>query len=121
MVNKQRKKQTSKKKTTEEIVLSVKALQTHFSTKWGLVKAVDGVSFDLKKDETLAVVGESGSGKSVTALSIMQLIPSPPGFIVGGEINLEGENLLNKSDKDMATLFESVSYTHLTLPTNREV
>ena len=93
-----------KKKTTEEIVLSVKDLQTHFSTKWGLVKAVDGVSFDLKKDETLAVVGESGSGKSVTALSIMQLIPSPPGFIVGGEINLEGENLLNKSDKDMQSV-----------------
>ena len=104
MVNKQRKKQTSKKKTTEEIVLSVKDLQTHFSTKWGLVKAVDGVSFDLKKDETLAVVGESGSGKSVTALSIMQLIPSPPGFIVGGEINLEGENLLNKSERDMQSV-----------------
>ena len=97
MVNKQSKTQTSKKNTNEEIVLSVSDLQTHFYTKWGLVKAVDGVSFDLKKGETLAVVGESGSGKSVTSLSIMQLIPSPPGFIVGGEVNLEGENLLNKS------------------------
>ena len=104
MVNKQSKKQTSKKKTNEEVVLSVSDLQTHFYTKWGLVKAVDGVSFDLKKGETLAVVGESGSGKSVTSLSIMQLIPSPPGFIVGGEINLEGENLLDKSDKEMQSV-----------------
>ena len=106
MVNKQSKKQTSKKKAIEEIVLSVKDLQTHFYTKWGLVKAVDGLSFDLKKEETLAVVGESGSGKSVTALSIMQLIPSPPGFIVGGEINLEGENLLNKSDKEKQNILK---------------
>ncbi len=104
MVNKQSKTQTSKKNTNEEIVLSVSDLQTHFYTKWGLVKAVDGVSFDLKKGETLAVVGESGSGKSVTSLSIMQLIPSPPGFIVGGEVNLEGENLLNKSDKEMQSV-----------------
>ena len=104
MTNKQSKKQTSNKKPNIETVLSVKDLQTHFYTKWGLVKAVDGVSFDLKKGETLAVVGESGSGKSVTSLSIMQLIPSPPGFIVGGEINLQGENLLDKSDREMQSV-----------------
>ena len=101
MVSRESKKKVSSSKNKEDIVLSVKDLQTHFSTKWGLVKAVDGVSFDLKKGETLAVVGESGSGKSVTSLSIMQLVPSPPGHIVGGEINFENENLLEKSENQM--------------------
>src|SRR5207247_3655643 len=67
-------------------LLQVKHLQTHFFTDAGVVKAVEDVSFSLNAGETLAVVGESGSGKSVTSLSIMGLIPNPPGRIVGGEI-----------------------------------
>jgi len=67
-------------------LLEVRHLQTHFFTDAGVVKAVEDVSFTLDSGETLAVVGESGSGKSVTSLSIMGLIPNPPGRIVGGEI-----------------------------------
>src|ERR1700680_2456708 len=67
-------------------LLQVKHLQTHFFTDAGVIKAVEDVSFALNTGETLAVVGESGSGKSVTSLSIMGLIPNPPGRIVGGEI-----------------------------------
>src|SRR5438046_10072718 len=67
-------------------LLQVKHLRTHFFTDAGLVKAVEDVSFTLNAGETLAVVGESGSGKSVTSLSIMGLIPNPPGRVVGGEI-----------------------------------
>ena len=67
-------------------LLSVRNLRTHFFTDAGIVKAVDGVSFDLKRRETLCLVGESGSGKSVLALSLMRLVPDPPGRIVGGEI-----------------------------------
>src|SRR5215467_1444228 len=67
-------------------ILSVDGLKTYFQTEDGLVKAVDGISFELKKGETLGIVGESGSGKSVTNLSVMRLIPEPPGKIVDGEI-----------------------------------
>ena len=84
-----------------EIVLEVNDLQTYFVTRWGVVKAVDGVSFNLRKGETLGIVGESGSGKSVTVLSMMRLVPSPPGHIVGGEVVLEGENILELPEKDM--------------------
>jgi len=84
-----------------EIVLEVNDLQTYFVTRWGVVKAVDGVSFNLRKGETLGIVGESGSGKSVTALSMMRLVPSPPGHIVGGEVFLEGENILELPEKEM--------------------
>ncbi len=77
-----------------DIVLDVKGLRTYFVTKWGVVKAVDGVDFNLRRGETLGIVGESGCGKSVTMLSIMRLVPSPPGHIVGGEILLEGEDIL---------------------------
>ncbi|MCK8815800.1 ABC transporter ATP-binding protein [Natroniella sulfidigena] len=80
-----------------DTILEVNDLQTYFFTSKGTVKAVDGVSFSIEKGQTLGVVGESGSGKSVTASSIMQLIPNPPGEIVGGEINFKGQNLLNKS------------------------
>ena len=71
-----------------DVVLEVKDLHTYFVTRWGVTKAVDGVSFNLRKGETLGIVGESGSGKSVTVSSEMRLIPSPPGHIVGGEILL---------------------------------
>ena len=90
-----------RKTVRDEIVLSVKDLQTQFTTKWGTVKAVDGISFELKKGETLGIVGESGSGKSVTSLSLMRLVPSPPGHIVGGEVILNGRDLLKISEKDM--------------------
>ena len=75
-------------------LLIVKNLKTHFFTHDGIIKAVDGVSFSIKKGETLGLVGESGCGKSVSSLSIMRLIPDPPGKIVEGEIWFEGENLL---------------------------
>lgn len=71
-------------------ILSVKDLKTYFQTEDGIVKAVDGISFELKKGETLGIVGESGSGKSVTNLSVMRLIPEPPGKIVGGDVIFDG-------------------------------
>jgi peptide/nickel transport system ATP-binding protein len=77
-----------------ERVLEVEDLQTYFYTRAGLVKAVDGVSFSLKRGETLAIVGESGCGKSVTALSMMRLVADPPGRIVGGSIRLDGVDLV---------------------------
>src|SRR5436190_14695680 len=67
----------------------------------GVVKAVDGISFDLERGKTLGIVGESGSGKSVTNLSIMRLIPSPPGKIVSGEIVFDGQDLMKLSDNEM--------------------
>ncbi len=84
-----------------EKVLEVKDLRTYFTTRWGTVKAVDGVSYFVRKGETLGIVGESGSGKSVTALSIMRLIPSPPGHIVGGEVILNGRDILQLSEREM--------------------
>ena len=83
-------------------VLEVNNLCTYFQTRWGTVKAVDGVSFDLSRGETLGIVGESGSGKSVTMLSLMQLVPTPPGRIVDGEIILDGQDLLQLSDDQMS-------------------
>ncbi|WP_096273153.1 ABC transporter ATP-binding protein [Paucisalibacillus globulus] len=82
-------------------LLEVKNLHTHFFTKAGVVRAVDGVSFDVKPGETLGIVGESGSGKSITAMSILGLIPSPPGKIVDGEIIFKGDNLLKKNERQM--------------------
>src|SRR5256714_490478 len=81
-------------------LLEVKNLQTHFPTRAGLVKSVNGVSFYLDKGELLGLVGESGCGKSITALSVMRLI-SKPGRIVGGEIIFDGKNLLKLSDEEM--------------------
>lgn len=86
---------------TETPILQVDQLHTHFFTKSGVVKAVDGVSFDVKPGETLGIVGESGSGKSITAMSILGLVPSPPGEIVDGNILFKGESLLHKSEKQM--------------------
>ena len=83
-------------------LLEVKELQTHFFTDDGVVRAVDGVSFEVGAGETLAIVGESGSGKSVTALSVLRLVPEPPGRIVGGSIHFKGEDLLAKPQSEMA-------------------
>lgn len=85
-------------------MLEVKGLRTHFYTHDGLVPAVDGVSFKIRKGETLCVVGESGSGKSVTAMSILKLVPTPPGKYVSGEVFFKGENLLKKSNEEMRTI-----------------
>src|SRR5207237_4816474 len=84
-----------------ERLLEVKGLKTHFFTDEGVVRAVDGVDFYINKGETLGVVGESGCGKSVTALSIMRLIPTPPGRIVEGSITYDGRNLLELSNAQM--------------------
>ncbi len=88
----------------DEIVLQVEDLKTYFFTRSGVVKAVDGVSFELKRGETLGIVGESGSGKSMTAWSILGLVPEPAGRIVGGRILYQGEDLLQKSRADMRVI-----------------
>ena len=82
-------------------LLEVRNLQTYFFGDQGTVKAVDGVSFDVQEGETLGLVGESGCGKSVSALSILRLIPNPPGEIIGGEIIFEGRDLLELSDEEI--------------------
>jgi oligopeptide transport system ATP-binding protein len=84
-----------------EHILEVKDLKTHFFTRRGILKAVDGVSFHVGKGETLGLVGESGSGKSISCLSILRLVPQPAARIVGGQILLNGEDLLLKSEKEM--------------------
>jgi oligopeptide/dipeptide ABC transporter ATP-binding protein len=84
-------------------LLEVKNLRTHFQTRSGVVRAVDGVSFSLDRGELLGLVGESGCGKSVTALSIMRLV-APPGKIVGGEIKFDGEDLLKLPDSKMRAI-----------------
>ena len=84
-----------------ELLLSIRNLKTHFHTEEGIVEALDGVNLDIMRGETLGLVGETGCGKSVTALSVMRLIPSPPGKIIAGEILFEGENLLDKSPEEM--------------------
>ena len=87
-----------------EPLLKVENLQTQFRTEGGLVKAVDDVSFEVRAGETFALVGESGCGKSVTALSIMGLIPSPPGEITGGTIEFDGQDLLQLPSADMRAI-----------------
>ncbi|GGA93104.1 ABC transporter ATP-binding protein [Ornithinibacillus halotolerans] len=82
-----------------EEILSINNLHTHFFTDHGVVPAVDGVSLHVKKGEIVGIVGESGCGKSVTSLSIMQLVPTPPGKIVDGSIHFKGENLLEASKR----------------------
>jgi len=82
-------------------LLEVKNLATYFYTLEGVVKAVDGVTYDLEPGETLGLVGESGCGKSVSALSVMRLIPWPPGRVVSGEVLFNGENLLDRSSEQM--------------------
>jgi oligopeptide/dipeptide ABC transporter ATP-binding protein len=85
-------------------LLELRGLRTHFSTEDGLVRAVDGVSFELNAGETLALVGESGSGKSVTSLSILRLVQAPQGRIVGGEVRFRGRDLLKLSDAEMRSV-----------------
>ncbi|MGI9667211.1 MAG: ABC transporter ATP-binding protein [Acidimicrobiia bacterium] len=90
-------------RSAAETLLEVKGLQTHFDTREGVVKAVDGVSLSVNRGEILGIVGESGCGKSVTSFSIMGLVPKP-GSVVGGEIIFNGENILEYSDADMRNL-----------------
>ncbi|MGE5149414.1 MAG: ATP-binding cassette domain-containing protein, partial [Rhodospirillaceae bacterium] len=82
-------------------LLEVEDLGTWFYTRQGIVKAVDGVNFGVASGETLAIVGESGCGKSMTALSLMRLIPDPPGRIVSGTVKLGGKDLLKLSEEEM--------------------
>lgn len=84
-----------------DILLEVKNLKTYFYTEDGIARAVDGMDFIIRKGETLGMIGESGCGKSVSALSIMQLVASPPGKIIEGEIWFEGEDLLKKSPSEI--------------------
>src|SRR5437879_2980670 len=84
-----------------EPILEIADLRTWFFTRDGIVRAVDGVSFHVMPGETLAIVGESGCGKSVTALSVLRLVPSPPGRIVSGSIRLAGRDLLELSEAEM--------------------
>jgi oligopeptide/dipeptide ABC transporter ATP-binding protein len=100
--------------TNNGTILSIHDLKTYFQTEDGIVKAVDGITFELKKGETLGIVGESGSGKSVTNLSVMRLIPEPPGKIVGGDIIFDGmdvcqlpiEEVRKIRGKRMAMIFQ---------------
>ena len=87
--------------STNGMLLEIQNLQTHFVTDAGTVRAVDGVNLTVRKGETLGIVGESGCGKSVTALSVLRLIPNPPGKIVAGKILLEGRNLLDLPEDEM--------------------
>jgi oligopeptide transport system ATP-binding protein len=82
-------------------LLEVDGLKTRFYTQDGVVQAVNGVSFEVEQGETLGIVGESGCGKSVSVLSVMRLIPQPPGKIVGGEVLFEGQNLLDLRDDEI--------------------
>ena len=91
----------SGQETKNGVLLNIQGLQTHFYTEAGTVRAVDGVSLLVRKGETLGIVGESGCGKSVTALSVLRLIPNPPGKIVGGTIHLEGRDLLKLPENEM--------------------
>ena len=87
--------------THDDVVLEVRDLQTYFFNRRSTLKAVDGVTFSLRRGETLGLVGESGCGKSMTALSLLQLVPQPAARIVGGEILLDGDDLLQKTSQEM--------------------
>jgi len=89
-----------------EKILQVDNLKTWFYVSDGIIKAVDGVSFDVNKSEVLGLVGESGCGKSVTARSIMRLVPDPPGKIVSGKILYEGKDLLSLTEEKIRNIEE---------------
>jgi oligopeptide/dipeptide ABC transporter ATP-binding protein len=97
--------------THQKSLLEIENLHTHFFTPDGVVRAVDGVSYSVRSGQTLGVVGESGCGKSVTALSILRLVASPPGRIVDGAIRFEGANLLNLSEPEM----EAIRGNHISM------
>ena len=82
------------------LLLEVEDLRVEFRTRYGVAKAINGVSFDLRQGETLAILGESGSGKSVTAQAIMGILDSPPAFITGGEVRYCGQDILKLSDEE---------------------
>ncbi len=82
-------------------LLEIEGLKTQFYTSAGTVKAVDGISYDVAAGETVAIVGESGCGKSVSAMSILRLIPDPPGKIVAGSIRFQGRDLLKITEEEM--------------------
>ena len=84
-----------------DTALSIRNLKTWFFTDAGVAKAVDGVSLDIPRGKTVALVGESGCGKSVTALSVLRLVPAPPGRIVEGEVHFGGRNLVALSEREM--------------------
>ncbi|MDH3829990.1 MAG: ATP-binding cassette domain-containing protein, partial [Desulfobacterales bacterium] len=84
-----------------EILLSVQDLKVNFRSEDEVARAVDGVSFDVRREETLCLVGESGCGKTVTALSVMGLVPIPPGEITDGRVLFRGQNLLDFNDSEM--------------------
>lgn len=88
----------------KKVILDVKNLRVHYVTDDATAKAVNGISFEVKEGEALGLVGETGAGKTTTALSIMQLIPDPPGIIVDGEINFEGKNVIYNTDKENQTM-----------------
>src|SRR2546426_5505826 len=87
-----------------DLLLDVRSLQTQFAISGGVVRAVDGVSWDVRAGETVALVGESGCGKSVSALSVMRLVAAPAGRIVGGQVLFKGRDLLQLSDEDMRSV-----------------
>lgn len=87
-----------------DVILEIKNLKTYFYSDEAVVPAVDGVDLQVRKGETLGIVGESGCGKSATCLSILRLIPNPPGRIIGGEIFFKEENLLSKTEKEMRSV-----------------
>src|SRR5919107_331374 len=87
-----------------EPILQVENLRTYFNSPRGLVRAVDGVSFSINEGETVAIVGESGCGKSMTALSILQLVPEPAGYIESGRILYKGKDLLDYTVDEMQTI-----------------
>src|SRR5438132_6361363 len=90
--------------STNGNVLTVKDLRTYFETDDGTIKAVDGISFEVRRGETLGIVGESGSGKSVANLSLMRLIPDPPGKIVSGSVLFHGRDVLKLSAREIREL-----------------
>ena len=91
-------KSKSKETTTrkDKVLLEVKNLTTHFFTQDGVVKAVDGITYNVHEGEVVGIVGESGCGKSVGAMSVMKIIPNPPGRIVDGSVTFEGEDFKNQ-------------------------